>query len=909
MEQQHFLAAIISLRRQLDVSKTGPTELLQRFDRFENQLTLDELEVCLQSSPDERTANITHLLAHRWERLRNTGLCYTQQPDNPVNQLCLSLARAIAPPATTESEIDSLAPNTGPYFLLMPSLEKSEDVYGQNIHRLGLDEMVLSDGERRFIPIEQCLYQASISDEGDLRHMVMLDDEPLWLSPREIERITKHSSQAVSCYEALSVLNQQRILGDDIGAKLTKLVSALRQGGAYGRGSEMDAAAAANEGIFEFHGYWEGLAEKQRKAILKETPRLEELLGRLFRPADKDYTDLTFCVVLIASCLDSFIAFYNTKPKIRTLEAEQQTQAQAFKTAVDKRALKRIRNTTPPNNILHLIFQLSAKKQTEFFQGTYYANALMYALAYAPEAIPLFVLDDAAKQLSIAMRTIVSGDPALFVAAKKGARQTLELLLRWGADIHAQDWHKRTALHWAASNGQVEAVECLLEHGASLESKGEGSNTALHLAVQNGHAAVVEILLKQNGNLSVRNGSAETALDLAEKHHPELVASILKQLATRPLEEQTACFSKVSTDAPNVLWYATARYPQLFDTLVTTVLEQTNPESRRVVQAVGSLGLTSLMFAARLGSQESVRALLTAGLDTESRDNLNNTALHHAAFCGHVGAVNCLLEHGALIEAEGADKLTALHVAVSQKQKEVVALLLQKKANVNARESNGKNALDIAIRCNHPQLVCSILLHMTTLPVEEQMECLLNVPTGPFKDAYSFVLDSSSDVFTGFLRHVTYGDPLDATMTLLNARFDQHLQSIQAHYQVMKKKSESNGKYVNAALAAETLLRECIDAKIQLHRGEGSFDTRMLAFQTTCKRAIATARDVLERHRNWPKLLVGLLLAVVTFPVSIPLYAMGFFSLSTKTKSEQLLNTLDKAIPDTLPPACVAASA
>lgn len=123
---------------------------------FVNRITrlrqhLNDLEACFSASKPfsdsaakELQDNLRHLLSDRWDRIRNSSMCYTQQPNNEVNQLCLDIAKALSPPADTAKEIESLAPNTGPYFHIMPSLEQSEDVYGENIHNLSLSEFKLN---------------------------------------------------------------------------------------------------------------------------------------------------------------------------------------------------------------------------------------------------------------------------------------------------------------------------------------------------------------------------------------------------------------------------------------------------------------------------------------------------------------------------------------------------------------------------------------------------------------------------------------------------------------------------------------------------------------------------------------------------------------------------------------------
>lgn len=264
LEKKHlFIDKLMKLRQQLNAFK--PENTLQSLELFENQLTLNEMEACFfDSESDEINANLISLLSSRWERVCNSNMSYTQQPGNLVNQLCFEIAKEIAPPASTTSEIEALEPNTGPYCLLMPSLENSEDIYGNNIHTLGLHEFVLSDNARVFIPLAQCLHQASVSDEGWLRQTVAIDGRYPELTSTEIERVSKHSKQATELYQAVIAFNKQRLLGDDIGGKLSQLVVALRSGGSHsarGSGSELNAGSEANVGILAFNDYWVALSE------------------------------------------------------------------------------------------------------------------------------------------------------------------------------------------------------------------------------------------------------------------------------------------------------------------------------------------------------------------------------------------------------------------------------------------------------------------------------------------------------------------------------------------------------------------------------------------------------------------------------------------------------------------------
>ena len=715
-QQELFRTKIVELRRQLNELEINDT--LQSLNRFENQLTLNELEVCLyDSEPEKLNANLKFCFSKRWERIRNSNMCYTQQPDNLVNQLCIELARAIAPPAETEEEIDKLVelePKSGPYFLLMPSLKEDQNTpYGENIHSFRFHEFILSNNELKFIPVVQCLDEASKSDDGQLKHMVgdkvkhivMGKEEMLAiypnLSPGEAERVSNHSEQANELYQAVVALNKQRIFGEDFSGKLHQLAVALWEGGAHGDPEkEFNAGAAATEGIFVFHEYWNALPEQQKSAILTKTPKLKDLLGQLFRPKDANYQEVRYCVQGHSKALEPIIRTYKTDIKeIELLKEKVQDQKSAFVTAAKNGSLAITPNPKPPKLILPLIFTLNPSEQEVILKDSGYKNAWMYALAHEPEALSEFenlnLVDEKLKQDAIEATFNPSKDPALIIAAKHGAIKAIQLLLSWGAPIEARNIHQSTALLWAANNGHVNVVACLLDNDASLNARDIENNTALKYAISSGKGDVVKLLLEQNARVNVRNKQGYNALDIALAKHPEFIEPILMQIATLSNERQKECLFHVGYS--NVLFYAAAQKPSLFDALVDETLKLKQPDRDSIIQAKNIKGQTPLIMAAKLGASESIRKLLATDLKLdiiESQDVHQSTALHWATVMGHMDVVTCLLDNG---------------------------------ASLKARNNKGVNALDIAMASQQPELLEPILMQVVTWPVEEQNEYLSNV--------------------------------------------------------------------------------------------------------------------------------------------------------------------------------------
>lgn len=567
---------------------TRPDDGPEAVGRFENKLTLDALWACLweqSQSPAACSAQLIDVLLQRWERIRGSNMCYTQQPSNPVNRLCLELAQAIAPPATTAVEIEALDPQTGPYFLLMPSLTVSEDVSFANIHELKLSQFVLSDDQQAYIPIVDCIKQASIDEDPRLHHMVLINGRSPLLTASEIDRVTQHSIEATQLYEAVVALNQQRLHGCDLTSHLRRLASALRKGGAHGGhgGEEYNSGAPANVGIVTFDSYWNGLSESRRNTILAQRPELRDALGRLFRPTDAEYGNARYCVELIADILDDAIEQHNPAQSLAQLiEAREQT----FNLAIQGYHGITVRQNATPPNVFQAVFALNPDERRAMFSDEAYDYMVLYAVLNQPELLAQVQIDAEQKKQLVSAPVGPYQDPLLICAAKKGLTHSVDLILNWGADIASQDCLSHTALHWAAMKGHHDTATCLLQRNALLDAKGDAGNTPLHLAVLHGKAAIVDLLLHHHANLGIRNNQGKNALDLALEHHPELLESILVHVAKLSLDEQREHLDHFPRGPyDNVRQYMLLEQPGLFERLFMTdknALKATNDALARM---------------------------------------------------------------------------------------------------------------------------------------------------------------------------------------------------------------------------------------------------------------------------------------------------------------------------------------
>jgi ankyrin repeat protein len=119
--------------------------------------------------------------------------------------------------------------------------------------------------------------------------------------------------------------------------------------------------------------------------------------------------------------------------------------------------------------------------------------------------------------------------------------QMIELLLKAGADIHAQDKNGATPLHRAVRTRCAAAVKCLLSAGSDATLKNKPGSTPFHLAVQNtgrgGSGAekaktaqreIIQAFLERKISPSLRDANGKSVLEWARS---EWVQQVLTRAA------------------------------------------------------------------------------------------------------------------------------------------------------------------------------------------------------------------------------------------------------------------------------------------------------------------------------------------------------------------------------------------
>jgi ankyrin repeat protein len=250
------------------------------------------------------------------------------------------------------------------------------------------------------------------------------------------------------------------------------------------------------------------------------------------------------------------------------------------------------------------------------------------------------------------------GESPLVEAARGQDSKTVRALVNQKADVNARSSDGSTALLWLAHWNDAETAGTLLAGGADANIANEFRMTPLSEACTNGSFALVRLLLKSDANPNTTIATGETPLMTCARSGSADAVRLLVEYgaavnAKEPGQNQTA-----------VMWAAAERHPDVVKALI---------EAHADLTARSKQGFSALHFAARIGDLDSVKLLLSAGVDvniltqTGAADSSRNAAngytpLLVATLRAQVEVALYLLEHGADPNIELAG-FTPLHWA------------------------------------------------------------------------------------------------------------------------------------------------------------------------------------------------------------------------------------------------------
>lgn len=223
-----------------------------------------------------------------------------------------------------------------------------------------------------------------------------------------------------------------------------------------------------------------------------------------------------------------------------------------------------------------------------------------------------------------------------------------------------EEWGR--ALINASSQGDVGTVQMLLGSGVSPEWLSPDGNgiRALHAAAMGGHVPVVRLLLQHGAAIDAVEAQGRNALHLsAINNRPDVVRELIQAHIAR----------RISLDIPD------------------------------------RSGYSALHYAAAMGHQAVVEALLQSGGAVGLRAPDGSTPLALAAGAGHRGVLSLLVSRGAVVNAVDNRGMTPLSLASKNGQVGTVEELLGREALIDPVDAYNNSAIDYANAGGHRRVV------------------------------------------------------------------------------------------------------------------------------------------------------------------------------------------------------------
>ncbi len=283
-------------------------------------------------------------------------------------------------------------------------------------------------------------------------------------------------------------------------------------------------------------------------------------------------------------------------------------------------------------------------------------------------------------------------------AAMRNDIVAVRTLLKQAEDVNAAQGDGMTGLHWAAVNANRELAQVLLYAGGNVRASTRLGITPVHLAAEAGSAPMLELLLNAGADAKLPTTVGLTPLMLAATSGDPQAVDVLLEHGSDPN-------AKEKTHGQTALMFAAANNR---DRAITALLAG-GADSRMATKVVAPAAVPSFLQGGgqRGGQRGQAGAQPPAGAPAQGRgaapapaaqqqaqnNNMDEgpfvapdpsggmTPLLYAAREGQINAVRALIDGGADINATSADRTTPLMIACINGKFDTAMFLLERGAN------------------------------------------------------------------------------------------------------------------------------------------------------------------------------------------------------------------------------------
>jgi len=240
-------------------------------------------------------------------------------------------------------------------------------------------------------------------------------------------------------------------------------------------------------------------------------------------------------------------------------------------------------------------------------------------------------------------------------AIKSGQRTAaVEMIAKKSADVNAVEADGSTALLWAANLNDTDLAARLLKAGANPKVRNQLGSTPLGEAALNSNTELMKALLDAGADPNAAGADGQTPLMIIVRTSNVAAAKLLLDKGANPnvkegQREQTPLMWAAASSQGTMMRELLARGAEVDAKSATDLMTPlVSGEPRAQPRPPG--GMTAMLFSAREGCMDCVKALVEKGAKLDLTDPEGVTPLITAVFNAHFDVAKYLIDKGATID-------------------------------------------------------------------------------------------------------------------------------------------------------------------------------------------------------------------------------------------------------------------
>lgn len=301
---------------------------------------------------------------------------------------------------------------------------------------------------------------------------------------------------------------------------------------------------------------------------------------------------------------------------------------------------------------------------------------------------------------------------ALYDAAKLNNFDELEMILRTQEiDVDARDENQRTALHFAAErnkeNSHYESIELLLKMGADVNAQDDNEDTPLNLATGSSGTKTLELLIRNGADLKLKDNDGRNPLFNA-------IIGVNFKSVKLLLDYGVSVDDQ---DNENYTPLAIASKTNQNESHLKICEKLLKKGADVLCQDINNR--TPLHHLVERANVKMVRLFLKFKADVNAKDDFFENPLYRTLKGDNVEVFKLLLDSGSDVETINKDNLTLLHTGCkSGCSLEIIESLLKKGLDTNALDKYGRTPLMVFVSTlQKNQNILYILLEFTDVNI------------------------------------------------------------------------------------------------------------------------------------------------------------------------------------------------